>query len=66
MDRAALWARIEESVTQEFLGYIALVGGVDKSKDVESLEEYIDTTRHVACHSGTLWTLIMNTHRPQS
>jgi hypothetical protein len=30
MDRAALWAGIEESATQELLGYITLVGGVDK------------------------------------
>jgi hypothetical protein len=45
MDCAALWAGIEESPTQELLGYIALVGGVDKSKDVESLEDYIDTWR---------------------
>ena len=45
MDRTALWAGIEESATQELLGYIALVGGVDKSKDVESLEDYIDTWR---------------------
>ena len=45
MDRAALWAGIEESATQELVGYIALVGGVDKSKDVESLEDYIDTWR---------------------
>ena len=43
MDRVALWARIEESATQELVGYISLVGGVDKSKDVESLEDYIDT-----------------------
>jgi len=43
MDRVALWLGIEENVTQELVGYIALVGGVDKSKDVESLEDYIDT-----------------------
>ena len=34
-------AGIEESVSQKLVGYIALVGGVDKSKDVESLEDYI-------------------------
>lgn len=45
MDRAALWAGIEESATQELLGYITLVGGLDKSKDVESLQDYIDTWR---------------------
>ena len=45
MDRAAIWEGIEESATQELVGYISLVGGVDKSKDVESLEDYIDTWR---------------------
>ena len=44
MDRTALWAGIKENATQELVGYIALVGGVDKSKDVESLKDYIDTS----------------------
>ena len=39
----ALWAGIEESVTQDLVGCITLVGGVDKSKDLECLEDYIDT-----------------------
>ena len=43
MDCAALRAMIEESVTQDLVGYIALVGEVDKFKDVESLEYCIDT-----------------------
>jgi hypothetical protein len=43
MDRPALW--IEESATQELYGYIALVGGIDKSKDVENFEDYIYTWR---------------------
>ena len=42
MDRVAFWAKIKENVTQELVGYIAIVGGVDKSMDVESLEDYID------------------------
>ena len=42
MDRVVFWAKIKENVTQELVGYIAIVGGVDKSMDVESLEDYID------------------------
>lgn len=45
MDRAAFWAGLEEATLQELPGYVALVGGIDDTIVVESLEDYIENWR---------------------
>ncbi len=56
MDRAAFWAGIEEMANQELGAYLALVGGVDASKSVESFEDYFEIWR--IC----LWDKAYNTY----
>jgi hypothetical protein len=45
LDRAAFWAGLEETANKELIAYLALVGGVDESKDVDSFEDYIENWR---------------------
>jgi hypothetical protein len=56
MDRAAFWAGIEESANRELVAYLALVGGVDSSKVVDSFVDYLENWR--IC----LWDKAYNTH----
>jgi hypothetical protein len=56
MDRAAFWVGIEETVNQELGAYLALVGGIDGSKVIDSFEDYLKNWR--IC----LWDKAYNTH----
>ncbi len=56
LDRASFWAGIEETATKELGAYLALAGGVDASKVVDSFEDYLANWR--IC----LWDKAYNTH----
>ncbi len=56
MDRAEFRTGKEETANQELVVYLALVGGVDASKVVDGLEDYLENWR--IC----LWDKAYNTH----